>query len=108
MTAIKFKEKYPQCSHLEGDALWDCMTEMALQGPNALTADPNREIHFHEPVELVNGDLVYIEDDSKTVWLNNKGEKIKYIAGIDSYDKNNATESYSFAIWDGKTMKYDK
>ena len=40
MTTEEFKLEYPQHSHLEGDDLWDKMTELILQQDNVLYADP--------------------------------------------------------------------
>jgi|SRR6187402_3622926 len=85
MTPQQFKVKYPQYSDLEGDALWDRMTEMLLQSDNVLTADPNQEKVYHEPfkMNILQDDGVYremtfqVEDSSTTRWLNNKGEEVK-------------------------------
>ncbi len=76
MTVEQFKIKYPQYAHLEGDELWDMMTESLLQSDNILTADPNRTITYHEPVTLNDGYKVFIEDNSTTIWLNSKGEQV--------------------------------
>ena len=97
MTTEEFKIEYPQYSHLENDALWDKMTEVLLQSDSVLTADPNREIIYHEPV-VINGITWSVEDSSTTVWLNNKGEKVKLIES--EYFKGSPTESYRCEIID--------
>lgn len=108
MTPNEFKEKYPQYKHLQGDELWDVMTVMIpkLEDWRTLTAEPNREIQYLPSVELVNGGTVQIEDDSKTVWLDEKGDKVK-LKETTPEDYKGST-SYEMVIWDGKTMKYDK
>ena len=97
MTTEEFKIEYPQYSHLENDALWDKMTEVLLQSDNVLTADPNREIIYHEPI-VINGMSYSVEDEYATVWLNNKGEKVKLKEP--EYFKGNPTESYRCEIID--------
>ena len=97
MTTEEFKIEYPQYSHLENDALWDKMTEVLLQSDNVLIADPNREIIYHDPI-VINGMSYSVEDDSTTVWLNNKGEKVKLKEP--EYFKGSPTESYKCEIID--------
>lgn len=98
MTTTEFKKKYPQHSHLEGDALWDEMTLSLLNNDNVLTADPNREIIYHEPITLPNGISVSIEDSSTTRWLNSKGEEVKVKPEKRVVD--NVAESYRMEIVD--------
>ena len=76
MTTEEFKIKYPHYAHLEGDELWDKITLVLLESDNVLHADPNREIIYHDPV-TINGMEWLVENDSKTRWLNNKGEEVK-------------------------------
>jgi hypothetical protein len=105
MTPQEFKIKYPQYSDLEGDALWDMMTEMLLQSDTVLHADPNQEKVYHEPfkMNILQDDGVYremtfqVEDDSTTRWLNNKGEEVKVKQDIIP-DKQ--TTSYKMEIID--------
>lgn len=96
MTPQEFKIKYPKYSDLEGDALWDMMTEMALQSNNVLHTDPNQEKIYHEPINI-NGIMWSIEDSSTTRWLNNKGEEVKLKEDVIS-DKQ--TTSYKMEIID--------
>jgi len=96
MTTEEFKTAYPHYSHLEGDELWDKMTEMLLESVNVLTADPDREIIYHDPI-IINGETWSVEDSSSTVWLNKKGEKVKI---IEPEYKGSPTESYRVEIID--------
>lgn len=100
MTPNEFKEKYPQYRHLQGDGLWDTMTKMVpkLENWKTLTADPNRKIEYLPSVELVNGMSVFIEDDSKTVWLDKEGNKFKFKETEPKHYKGNT--SYKMVIWD--------
>lgn len=100
MTPNEFKEKYPQYKHLQGDVLWDVMTKMVpkLENWKTLTADPNRKIEYLPPVELANGMSVSIEDDSKTVWLDEEGNKVKFEEIKPKHYKDNT--SYKMVIWD--------
>jgi len=79
MILQEFKTEYPQYAHLEGDDLWDMMTNVAFSKGKVFTADPDREIIYHEPVTviLIDGSPmpVYMEDETKTVWINERGEK---------------------------------
>lgn len=101
MTPTEFKEKYPQYRHLQGDELWDVMTKMVpkLEGWKNLTADPNRKIEYLPPIELANGYTVQIEDDSKTVWIDENGNK-GCIVEKQKTQQLYPTESYKFEIWD--------
>lgn len=72
MTETEFKRDYPQHAHLEGDELWDKMTEVFMECGEVLYADPNQVKIFHEPIETEYG-KVSIEDSSTTRWLNKKG-----------------------------------
>jgi len=101
MTTEEFKIEYPQYSHLENNALWDKMTEVLLQSDNVLIADPNREIIYHEPVSFFGGQI-FMEDSSTTVWLNNKGEKVKLKEP--EYFKGSPTESYRCEIIDFRKL----
>lgn len=105
MTPKEFKITNPEYKDLQGDALWDKMEDVLLESNNTLTADPNREIHYHDAISVPTAQLdgtvkemsIQVEDDTKTVWLNSAGEKVK-IKEIKSIGK--ATESYRMAIWD--------
>jgi hypothetical protein len=77
MTILEFKTQYPQYSHLEGNDLWDKMTEALLQFGEVLYADPNQEKVFHHPMDIGNGIIVTMEDSSTTRWLNSKGELVR-------------------------------
>ena len=115
MTPKEFKEKYPQYKDLEGDALWDKMEDVLLGLGNVLTADPNREVVYHEPFNINvlqdNGEYatfaVYEEDSFKTVWLDKDGNKVNYVMGCDPYDKEHPTESYRMVIWDANKQDYE-
>jgi hypothetical protein len=98
MTPKEFKIKYPQYSNLEGDILWDVMIEMLLCSDNVLTADPNREIIYHEPTLLPCGSSISVEDNSTTRWLNSKGEEVKLKP--EPKFVGSATESYRMIILD--------
>lgn len=97
MTTIEFKQKFPQYKDLEGNELWDKMTEVFLNTNEVLTADPNREIIYHEPITLLNGVIVSVEDSSKTRWLNSKGEEV-FLKEDAPMEK--PTESYRMNIID--------
>jgi len=75
MTTTEFKIKYPKYSALEGDELWDKMTETLLHSNNCLYADPNRDIIYHDPI-AIDGMSIQIEDSSTTRWLNSEGEEV--------------------------------
>lgn len=85
MNQTEFKLKYPQYSHLEGDALWDIMEDTLLQCDDCLYADPNQIKTYHKPITLniFQNDGTYakstftIEDDSTTRWLNKNGELVR-------------------------------
>ena len=100
MIPQEFKTEYPQYAHLEGDALWDMMTNVAFSKGKVFTADPDREIIFHEPVTVYLDDgspmPVYMENSSKTVWINERGEKGLLI----DPPPTKGTESYSMEIID--------
>jgi hypothetical protein len=105
MKTTEFKQKYPQYKDLEGDELWDKMTETLLRTEGVLHADPNQEKVFHEPfkMNILQDDGFYremsfkVEDSSTTRWLNSKGEEVKL-----TEDKLNhqQTESYKLEIID--------
>lgn len=97
MTKTEFKIKYPQYAHLEGNELWDTMTEVVLQQDNVLHADPNQVKTYHEPIILANGVSLKVEDSSTTRWLNNKGEEVKVIEEKIKYPQ---TESYRIEMID--------
>lgn len=107
MTVAEFKQNYPEYSHLEGDELWDKMTDMVCLTGSVYTADPDREIHYNSYHVDGIGE-VSIEDSSKTVWINERGEK--------GYLKEKPFEGkpltiYGFAIFDGEnweTIKYEE
>ncbi len=100
MTITKFKEKYPQYSHLEGDVLWNTMEDVLLQSDDVLHADPNQVKVFHKPIETEFG-KVFLEDSSTTRWLNNKGELVR--VGEPNYPEvDTPTESYRMVIMDFK------
>lgn len=103
MTTTQFKEKYPQYSHLEGDDLWDKMAEYVCAEGEQYIADPDREIVFHEPI-IYNGIKVWMEDSSKTVWVNSKGEK--GLIKEDAPPPDSQTTSYSMVIWDAGENKF--
>lgn len=102
MTAVEFKEKYPQYSHLEGDELWDKMTDCFMEKGEVYVADPDREIFYLEPTTLNNGTEVFIEDETKTVWINSKGEK-----GLlkPKFPSGSGSESYKMVIWDTSKLE---
>jgi len=97
MNTKEFKKNYPQYSHLTGDNLWDKMTELFCQDNETYTADPDRDIIYHKPVILNNGITVKLEDSSKTVWINSKGQK-GYLK--EKPKKGYPTESYRMTILD--------
>lgn len=107
MTPNEFKLKYPQHSHLEGDDLWDKMTEVVLQQDNVLYADPTQAKQWLEPItlNLLQDDGTYakssvtIEDSSTTRWLNKDGELVR-IGESEIPVSTTPTESYSFVIMD--------
>lgn len=108
MNTTQFKLVYLQYENLEGDHLWDMMTEVMFQSSNCLTVDPDREIIYHEPVKVnvLQDDGTFaemkisMEDSSKTVWINSKGEKL--VLGYDPLASNNSEghTSYKFEIID--------
>jgi hypothetical protein len=49
---------------------------MMSQG-QVLSADPNRRIVYGEPVKLISGAVIMVEDDPTTRWLNSEGEEVK-------------------------------
>lgn len=98
MTTTEFKQKYPQYKKLEGDELWDKMTESLLETEDVLYADPNQIKVFHKPIETEYG-KISIEDSSTTRWLNSKGELVRI--GEPYYPKvGTPTESYRGVIID--------
>lgn len=107
MNEIEFKIKYPQYSHLEGDDLWDKMTEEVLQCGNVLYADPNQVKQWLKPItlDILQEDGTYaksnitIEDSSTTRWLNKDGELVR-VGEPKSPKPTQPTESYSFEIID--------
>lgn len=96
MTTTEFKEKYPQYKNLEGDDLWNIMEDTLLKSSNVLIADPQREIIYHDPLEI-KGVKWFVEDDNKTRWLNSKGEEI-FIKNEKTLKE--PTESYKLEIVD--------
>lgn len=99
MTIQQFKTNYPQYAHLEGDALWDKMTESLLEHGEVLTADPNQVKVYLEPIDIGNGIMVSIEDSSTTRWLNDKGELVM-IGESEQPKITTPTESYRMVIID--------
>ena len=112
MTPNEFKLKYPQYSHLEGDELWDKMTEVVLQQDNVLYADPTQAKQWLKPItlNLLQDDGTYakssvtIEDSSTTRWLNKDGELVR-IGESEIPVSTTPTESYSFVIMDFRDEK---
>jgi len=96
MTTEEFKLKYPQYSHLEGDNLWDIMTESLFETGEVLYADPNQVKIYHKPIEVY-GNQISVEDSSTTRWLNNKGELVR-IGEPDEPISTNPTTSYRMEI----------
>lgn len=56
MTPNEFKEKYPEYAHLEGDALWDTMTNVLIRDGYFKT------ITFDPPVIITLDELDIIAD----------------------------------------------
>lgn len=52
------------------------MIEVLLELDNILIVDFNREIIYYEFI-IIDGVKWSVEDDSKIIWLNSKGEKVK-------------------------------
>lgn len=99
MTTEEFKRDYPQCSHLEGDDLWDAMTEAMLAS----------DIEFEVPLEKPKGptetysmiildmsDKVNrfksLQDFYKDEMLKSTGVPSKYFGGIDPYKESNSVD----------------
>ena len=110
MKLTEFKIKYPQYSHLEGDALWDKMTLTLLESNNTLYADPNQVKTYNKSVTLDlpqdNGTYaishISLEDESTTRWLNSKGELVRVGNNpiLDAPTSVIEPTTYSFVIWD--------
>lgn len=98
MTPNEFKLRYPEHAHLEGDKLWDKMTESLFLQGEVLTADPKQEKIFHKPIETEYG-KISIEDSSTTRWLNSKGELVR-IGELYKPIQKHPTESYRLEIID--------
>jgi hypothetical protein len=98
MTVKEFKVAYPQYSNLEGDDLWDKMTEVFLECGEVLYADPNQVKVFHEPIQTEYGKIT-IEDSSTTRWLNSKGELVR-VGEPDEPVCEKPVENYKFEIID--------
>lgn len=107
MTTKEFKDRYPQYAHLEGDTLWDKMTEKFAELANTLYADPDQEKVFHEPIKIdvLQKDYSYveqtfmIEDSSTTRWLGKDGNLVR-IGEIPMSCSNIPKVSYSGVVWD--------
>lgn len=102
MTTEEFKIKYANYAHLEGDELWDKMTEVLLESDNLLHADPNQVKTFKTMVlDLPQNDGSYqkstIHMEVNTRWLNNKGEEVQ-VKEIEQI--KNPVESYKCEIID--------
>lgn len=105
MNEVEFKLKYPECSHLEGDDLWDVMTLLPLQCDNWLYPDPNQVKTYLKPitVDILQNDGTYaksnftIEDSSTTRWLDKNGELVR-IGEIKRPVYEHSSESYRGVI----------
>lgn len=104
MTTTEFKQKYPQYSHLEGDELWNKMEEYVWENGEQYITDPGRKIFYHEPI-IINGIPIEIEDESKTVWINSKGEKVLLKPEELKISAERSYEPYSMVIWDTTDKK---
>lgn len=97
MRVSEFKLAYPQYSHLEGDQLWDKMTEVFLSTNGVLIADPKQKKVFLPSLDI-GGINVSIEDSSTTRWLNDKGELVRI--GEEPYLGDGNHTSYRMEIID--------
>lgn len=98
MNTTEFKEKYPQYAHLEGDELWDKMTESFFEEGEVYVADPDREIIYHEAVNIEGIGEVLMENSAKTVWINSRGER--GLLKERTIPSEESTTSYSMVILD--------
>jgi hypothetical protein len=106
MTTTEFKQKYPQYKDLEGDELWDMMTDCLCKTGNKLYPDPTQERVFHKPIKIdvLQKDGCYakqtivVEDGSKTRWLDEEGNLVR--VGEIPMVLTKQMVSYSMVIWD--------
>lgn len=99
MTPKEFKEKYPEYAHLEGNELWDMMQNVLLKSGTILVADPNRIPVFHPPVEIPNIGIVYIEDETKTEWIDKNNNKVRLVVCSDPFKEDAPLTTYKMGIF---------
>jgi len=80
MTTEEFKRDYPQCSHLEGDDLWDAMTNSMLAS----------NIEFEVPLEKPKGPtesykmMIWDVSNKETPWMELENIKLSVSPKVDA------------------------